>query len=78
MPEDRHDRVRKAVDTDLYTVRSHEECLVSNVFLPPTSTPPQLAVPVLLHHTSKYLFNVSSHLLNLYKLNAKAPPHAII
>lgn len=49
--------------TDLSTVRSHEESFVSNVLLLPTSTQPHLAVPVLLHHTSKYLFNISPHLL---------------
>lgn len=61
-PKDRHDLVGKAVDTDLNAVRSQEGCSVSNAILSSNTTHP-VVVPVLVHRTSKCLFNILPHLL---------------
>ena len=66
LPEDKHDTVRETVRVDLNTVRSHEESPVSTGFLSPDIPQPHLTVPVLLHHMSKYLFNIFPHLVKQY------------
>lgn len=66
LPKDRHDIVRQAqaVDMDLNTVKSPEDSsCANNVFLSPNIIPSHLAVPVVFHHTPKYLFNIWPHLI---------------
>lgn len=55
--------MRQAVDMDLSTVKIPEDSsCASNVFLSPNVILSHLAVPVLFHHTPKYLFNIWPYL----------------
>lgn len=77
--EDRHDRVRQAVDVDLNTAKSPEEFSCARrilntilVFLSANVIPCHLAVPVLFYHTSKYLFNTWPHLAKQSELQTSS------